>query len=266
MGWEVIAMVTAAVLFGLLVFSVDSSARRERREEAERQKFYKAVEEARQKQIEGAKLDLSISGVWKGEGTGFFGVGRRLEFRFNHSGSTVSGQLKDDYGEAMLSGYFVCPYIMFDVRRDDTSFEFRGTLEDLGGTRTIRGKYRYSTTDADWLVKEISGSPAVTADKSAGSAKSAIIAEQKPQAAAERKWQEAIEPELVDSSKQESKPKAEEKAKTAISTVPEPDMVPDDPSGDAALPDVQDGSNECPTCRGPLDANFEFCLYCGQAG
>ena len=78
MGWEPIAIATGVVLFGLLLFSIISSARRERREEADRQSFYKAVEGERLKQIEGQNQDKNISGLWKGDGTGFFGVGRRL--------------------------------------------------------------------------------------------------------------------------------------------------------------------------------------------
>jgi|AGTN01.2.fsa_nt_gi hypothetical protein len=246
MGWEPIAIATAVALFGLLAISVIASAKRDEREEAERQKFYKAVEEARQEQIDGGTQDRNISGVWKGEGTGFFGVGRRIEFRFNHSGSSVSGQLKDDFGEAMLAGYFVCPYILFDVRRDDTSFEFRGTVLESGGTRSIQGKYRYSTTDADWLVKEVASGQAVSAD----SRKSITSVEPS---------QEPIEQKPVEEPKQESRPPVAEQSRTAE----ELDVVPRDP-GKLDSPGVKTGSNDCPECHKPLDANFEFCLYCGQ--
>lgn len=251
MGWEPIAIATGVVLFGLLIFSVISSARREQRQEADRQKFYKAVEETRQKQIEVATQDRTISGVWKGDGTGFFGVGRRLEFKFTHSGNSISGQMKDEYGEAMLAGYFVSPYIMFDVRRDETSFEFRGTVGETGGTRSIQGKYRYSTTDANWSVKEVGGNQATAhAPSHSGIAKSGAVADQKP----------VVEPNLA---QQKSKPSVEEMA--GVESGSEPDVVPNDLVDADPLPGLQTEtlSNECPKCHRPLDTNFEFCLYCG---
>lgn len=235
MGWESIAIGTGGLLFGLLLFSVVSSARKEQRQEAERQKFFKAVEEARQRQIEGATQDRNISGVWKGEGTGFFGVGRRIELRFNHSGSSLAGQLKDDYGEAMLQGYFVAPFVMFDVRRDDTSFEFRGTIYEVSGTRVIEGKYRYSTTDTDWSVKEVSA----TGDQTPASA--TVVGQKSPAPVQE----------------QEKEPEA--------ALIEEPDVVAAVPASVRPLSESR-SSGECPKCHNAKDVNFEFCLYCGQQG
>lgn len=237
MGWEPIAIATGVLLFGLLLFSVISSARREQREEAQRQKFFKAVEEARQKQIDGATQDASISGVWKGEGTGFFGVSRRIELRFNHSGSSLAGQLKDDYGEAMLQGYFVSPFVMFDVRRDDTSFEFRGTISEVSGTRVIEGKYRYSTTDTDWSVKE------VTAVCNQTPLSAAVVAQKSPAPVQEQKQEKEPEAALAE----------------------EPDAVAGVPASVRPLSESR-FSGECPKCHNAKDVNFEFCLYCGQQG
>lgn len=236
MGWEPIATTTGVVLFGLLLFSIISSARKEQREEASRQRFFKAVEEARQRQIEGATQDRSISGVWKGEGTGFFGVSKRIEFRFNHSGSSISGQLKDDYGEAMLHGYFVAPFVMFDVRRDDTSFEFRGTMHEDSGNRVIEGKYRYSTTDADWSVKEVNAA----GGQAPASQTSAVALAPKAPVEAQQSAPEASPDETPDmvAAVAQSTPPSESRAR----------------------------GGECPKCQKPLDANFEFCLYCGPEG
>lgn len=262
MGWEPIAIATGVVLIGLLIFSVISSARREQREEADRQKFFKAVEDARQKQIEVANQDRSISGMWKGEGTGFFGVGRRLEFKFTHTGNSISGHLKDEYGEAVLAGYFVWPYIMFDVRRDDTSFEFRGTVGETGIARSIQGKYRYSTTDSNWSVKEVvgnqttaahAGSPGDISGTGGVGEQNPAVAEQTP---APRGQKPVAEPSI-----------AEHKSVMAgAENAKEPDVVPNDLSDADPLPGLQTETvgNECLQCHRPLDANFEFCIYCGQ--
>ncbi len=150
------------------------------RRDDKRKEFFRLVEIAREAEIlEKKPISYNLAGVWKGEGDGYFGIGRFLEIEIEQNQSEISGKLTDHFGFSLIHGFFVWPYLWFDLERHGTVFEFRGTIEESPGGTAITGNYRYFQDDASWGVNRISGS------SMAPLAVSTIIAQQKDAATAE---------------------------------------------------------------------------------
>ncbi len=125
----------------------------------DRKRFFKSVEEAREAEmLEPKGVMYDLNGEWRGNGDGLFGIGRDIFLRIKLQGSEFTGEFEDQFGSSPLHGYFVWPYVWFDLERHGTVFEFRGSIEEKPDASTISGKYRYSSNDADWLVYRLQNS------------------------------------------------------------------------------------------------------------
>lgn len=129
-----------------------------------RREFFRLVETARELEIlEKKPVAYNVSGTWKGEGDGYFGVGTNLELQITQNQSELSGRIIDQFGYSEVRGFFVWPYLWFDFERHGTVFEFRGIIKESNEGAFIAGKYRYFQQDANWTVKRIGAPPPLPA-------------------------------------------------------------------------------------------------------
>lgn len=144
-----------------------------------RKEFFRLVEVAREAEIlEKKPISYNLAGSWKGESDGYFGIGKFIEIEVEQNQSEISGKIIDQFGFSNIRGFFVWPYIWFDLERHGTIFEFRGNIAEAPDGTMISGNYRYYQDDANWSVKRMTGS------SSAPPAVSTIKAQQKDVATA----------------------------------------------------------------------------------
>lgn len=195
------------------------------RRDDKRKEFFRLVEIAREAEIlEKKPISYNLVGSWKGEGDGYFGIARFIELELEQNQSEIHGRLIDHFGYSIIRGFFVWPYIWFDLERHGTIFEFRGVLEESPDGTTINGNYRYFQDDAIWSVKRITGS------SSAPPAVATLKAQEKDAATA--KAAAATKKELA-----ESRTQAVEAAKLGALVKPKSDVV------DSILPSDNDLEN-----------------------
>lgn len=180
--FETIVAFLGVLLVGIAIFIVVARSSVSTKRDDRRREFFRLVEVAREAEIlERKPISYNLAGKWKGEGDGYFGIGKFIEIEIEQNQSEISGRLIDQFGFSVIRGFFVWPYLWFDLERHGTVFEFRGVLEELPSSTAISGNYRYFQDDAAWSVKRITGTssapPAIATlkaqEKDAATAKAA---------------------------------------------------------------------------------------------
>lgn len=196
-----------------------------------RKDFFKEVEDAREAQnLEKNPISYDVTGTWKGEGDGYFGIGRDLVIDLNQEQSIINGRLTDQFGYSDFSGMYIWPYLWFEFDRHGTSFEFRGVIKEIPGGSTIKGKYRYFHEDANWSVTLMTSQKSVYIESPSGKyrATTASISLMK---------------EAVEQSNQQT-----------------PSMFSDELTESGRF---KADPNKCEDCGGEIEQIYSFCLYCG---
>ncbi len=198
-----------------------------------RRDFFKEVEAAREAQnLEKNPISYDVTGTWKGEGDGYFGIGRDLVIDLNQEQSVINGRLTDQFGYSEFSGMYIWPYLWFEFERHGTSFEFRGVIKETTGGSTISGKYRYFHEDANWSVTLKTSQKAVYIESPSGRyrATTASISLNK----------------ALEQSNREN-----------------PAMFSDESNESGLFKKADPGPERCPDCNGEIEQIYSFCLYCG---
>lgn len=263
-----------------------------------RKEFFRLVEAAREAEIlEKRPIAYNIAGIWKGEGDGYFGVGKNLEIHLVQTQSNLAGRLIDQFGYSEVRGFFVWPYIWFDFERHGTVFEFRGIIKETSDGASIAGKYRYFMEDAEWHVKRIEvfePAPQVVSQSLNPNKSESQPVSGKVDGAGEGKTKQAIaksssdgwkdvgfspeEMKLLDTASLPLEPlETEASTERGVKRIaPEdfpvlPEFPPIDeerikpvPRGDTQnAPYVRGKSGKCSECGNALEEFISFCIYCG---
>jgi hypothetical protein len=230
-----------------------------------RKEFFKLVESAREAEIlEKRPVSYDVSGIWKGEGDGYFGVGKNLEIQVTQNISELNGRIIDQFGYSQFRGFFVWPYLWFDFERHGTIFEFRGIIKEHPDGAAIAGKYRYFHDDAEWNVKRV-GLPPPKPVQSA--APRAVPAPEVEQAAenVEEKPENTIslpepQPEVIVTKQKIAK----EDIPVLLEFPPIDERIKPVPRGDTDKSPYQRGkAGKCPDCNNDFEEILSFCIYCG---
>jgi len=207
-----------------------------------RKEFFRLVEAAREAEIlEKKPVSYNVSGTWKGEGDGYFGIGRNLEIEINQDQSVLSGRIIDQFGYSVFRGFFVWPYLWFDFERHGTVFEFRGIIKELPDGAAINGRYRYFQEDADWSVKRLGAPkplPQVVAPKETPAIE---VKEEAPAAVTTGDTTDAKEEAVTE----------------------EVQAVPTGDGADKSAYQRGKGG-KCPDCGNDFEEILSFCIYCGK--
>lgn len=228
--------------------------------------FFRKVEEAREVELlEKKPVQYDVSGIWRGIGASYFGIGRNLEFDLKQHYSEVKGTLSDNFGTANLQGYFVWPYIWFDVKRDVTVFEFRGEVKESAEGSSIEGFYRYLSSDAPWTVQQI----AKYTDQDAESegeqvdAQGCEVAPGSSEVGSEQSKSEASTAAADEQSVAEpSKAATMASAGKIVKDRGSPVTTEIDLGGPSRFGAANPG--KCVDCGQELEEMLSFCIYCGR--
>lgn len=216
----------------------------------ERIAFFRKVEEAREQELlEKKPVQYDVSGIWRGIGASYFGIGRNIEFDLRQHHSEVTGTLSDNYGTCTLQGYFVWPYIWFDVKRDVTVFEFRGTVKESAEGSAIEGSYRYLSSDAPWTVSQIAR---YTDDGTKGES-----AEDASESSSDEPPSDADGEASADTPKAAAVASSVKSKDRGTSTTSEIEL-----GGPSRFGNVDPG--KCLDCGQELEEMLSFCIYCGR--
>lgn len=217
-----------------------------------RKEFFRLVEAAREAEIlEKKPVAYDVSGTWKGESDGYFGIGRFLEIDINQNQSDLTGRITDQFGFSEIRGFFVWPYLWFDLERHGTIFEFRGVIKESPDGATIAGRYRYFQDDADWTVTRPGGSKvhaplAVSSDSSDPS---------------KNTFSETPTGSRIFAPVPPADPEAEDPVDPVDPFDPATLVPTEGPSGATAQ---RAKGGKCPDCGAALEEILSFCIYCGK--
>ncbi len=244
----------------LLFFGFFGSVLNFRKDESkdDRIAFFRKVEEAREVELlEKKPVQYDVSGIWRGIGAAYFGIGRNIEFDLKQHYSEVKGTLSDNFGTANLQGYFVWPYIWFDVKRDVTVFEFRGEVKESKDGSSIEGFYRYLSSDALWTVHQIAK---YTAEEVA----SEEVSDDGEKSDGEEQSDAdgAAEASPDDQTSTEPQRTAAVVAGMVVKDRGSPTATEIDLGGPSRFGGTNPG--KCADCGQELEEMLSFCIYCGR--
>ncbi len=237
--------------------------------------FFRKVEEAREVELlEKKPVQYDVSGIWRGIGASYFGIGRNLEFDLKQHYSEVKGTLSDNFGTANLQGYFVWPYIWFDVKRDVTVFEFRGEVKESAEGSSIEGFYRYLSSDAPWTVQQIAKyTDQEVPDDATGSEKSGkkdVAVDTDGSEAVANDGSDGTEPSeleaIVSKLDEASSPSEPSRTVATAGKIVQDRGSPITTEIDLGGPSRFGGANpgKCADCGQELEEMLSFCIYCGR--
>lgn len=220
--------------------------------------FFRKVEEAREVELlEKKPVQYDVSGIWRGIGAAYFGIGRNIEFDLKQHYSEVKGTLSDNFGTANLQGYFVWPYIWFDVKRDVTVFEFRGEVKESKDGSSIEGFYRYLSSDALWTVHQIAK---YTAEEAAP--EDVSDNEEKSDGDSSADTDGASETASDNLASAQPQRTAAVTAGTVVKDRGSPTATEIDLGGPSRFGGTSPG--KCADCGQELEEMLSFCIYCGR--